>query len=102
MRNTSDTKRAPIPWRIVEWTARDNDGAIDGCGFQIVDADGFLVSTSTLEDEDEETLLLIVRACNSHEKLVAALKQALEAGEEGDWQTARRVINGALAAAEAA
>ncbi|WP_449406063.1 hypothetical protein [Massilia phosphatilytica] len=56
------------------------------------------------QEEIEATAAFIVRACNAHEQLVAALKMALEIGDgcsRGFLGKFYAVANAALAAAEA-
>jgi hypothetical protein len=95
-----------LPWEVVEWTARDTDGAIEGGGFQIVDAEGYLISACTTEgaDEGEEANLgLIVKAVNAHSALLSACKEALkreeDAGESAGSSAFIGLLRTALAAA---
>lgn len=60
-----NTKHARGPWRRKEWATRDSDGAIETCGWQVVDADGHLVIACCVEgasDEEEAALDLIAAA----------------------------------------
>lgn len=101
----SNTKHTSIPWRAsnntgptmqgysqsscVTGTGEDRLKLIAGC-FNDIGGAGVAAANAAF----------IVRAVNSHQILVDGLKAALENGELGDWQSARRAINEALAAAE--
>lgn len=40
------------PWRLVEWKSCDTDGAVDACGYQVIDAESYAVSAVTLEGDE--------------------------------------------------
>lgn len=66
----ADTKHTQLPWKVSE---------VSGWPSDICDADGELLATAypmTIggEDAGEANAAFIVRACNAHDQLVAALK----------------------------
>jgi hypothetical protein len=103
----SNTKHTPTPWRLIEGNLIKQDyrpiGLDDSSGVLIGSVCGHPSSGFyPTEEEGAANAAFIVRACNSHEQLVNGLKNALEDGDNGDWQSARRAIVEALTAAEAA
>lgn len=81
-----NTKHARGPWRRKEWATRDSDGAIETCGWQVVDADGHLVIACCVEgasDEEEAALDLIAAAPELLEALQAILPWAQESDHGG-------------------
>lgn len=85
------------PWELVEFPKTLNE-----VRFQIVDAEGFVVTSSTIRD-DIEILQFIVRACNAFPKLSHALTMIRDADNDAKEDgllsippTARHVIDDAL------
>ena len=84
---TMNTKHARGPWLRKEWATRDSDGAIETCGWQVVDADGHLVTACCVEgasDEEEASLDLISAAPELLEALQAVVAVADRAADEFD------------------
>lgn len=67
------TARTHGPWSVESWSTHDSDGALEFCGFQVVDAQSHSVDTCTLEDESEAHLYIIAAAPD----LLAAAQLAL-------------------------
>lgn len=68
----------PGPWKVVEWTARDSDGAVKGGGNQVVDASGHMISACTVEgssDTEESDVRLIASSPDLLAVLVTILQQ---------------------------
>lgn len=89
--SNNTTQHTPTPWiydRVTSQIWDDEKRAI-------VDMD----YGDLLPDTDVANAAFIVKAVNSHEHLLEGLKTALENGDCGDWQSARRSIVAALAAA---
>lgn len=82
-----NTKHARGPWLRKEWATRDSDGAIETCGWQVVDTDGHLVTACCVEgasDEEEASLDLISAAPELLEALQAVVAVADRATDEFD------------------
>jgi hypothetical protein len=84
----TDTKHTPTPWRT-EYSEHMND--YENEDWVIYSGDTCICSTnyySTPGIEREEDAKFIIRACNSHDDLVAALEKAKEVLEDGDTRIA--------------
>lgn len=67
---------SPGPWQLQEWTVRDSDGAIEGGGLQVVDANGHTITAGTYEgstDTEEADARLIAAAPD----MLQALRRAV-------------------------
>lgn len=73
---------SPGPWKLQEWTARDSDGAVEGGGMQVVDANGHMISACTVEGSSEQE--------EADARLIAAAPDLLAAAMEvAEWVTQR-------------
>lgn len=102
-----NAKHARGPWRRKEWATRDSDGAIETCGWQVVDADGHMVSACITEGataEEEATLDLIAAAPQLLEALQAICDEQDERQGYASYETydrARAAIAKATGASHA-
>lgn len=66
-----DLKHSPGPWKLQAWEALDQDGAIEACGSQVVDANGCMIAACTIEGSTEME--------EADARLIAAAPDLLEA-----------------------
>lgn len=68
------SKHSQGPWRLENWTVHDQDGALEACGYQVVDAGGHALSTFITEGatESEEADICLMAAAP---ELLAALQE---------------------------
>lgn len=83
-------QHTPTPWHV---------SPLDSSRYMVCHDDGFVIAT--VSPEGNRTLAnaaFIVRACNSHAQLVAALERLAAAGEKYGWDVSE--ARAALASAQ--